>query len=138
NFQTGNLSVFGQKRLGSAVVQEFYSCFLRGMRQLSDQSWSAALWLDARRPLREIIGWLRKFDVVRADPFDRRRRFLRETGEITPITLELRGGEHVLNEICFDAVGCRHSGVGRRPARIAAGRGFRGFVDERDVDGLPR
>ncbi len=132
--EAGDAAVVSRELLRGAAVTKRHAGKLGRPRQRLDEGRPAADRLDTRRPFRQIVARLNELDAVRGDPGHGRRRVLGEAGEIALVALELGGDEHVVHEARLDAVGRGHAHVGRRPQRVAAGFGLRGFVDQRNAD----
>ncbi|MGA2567500.1 MAG: hypothetical protein ABSF41_11815 [Pseudolabrys sp.] len=132
--QAGDPAVIAGDLFCLAFIKKSHTGLPGGARQFLDEDLAAADRLNAGRAFRQVIRGLNELDAQRGEPFDGGRRFLRQPREIAFVTARLGGVEHVPNEARFHALGRCHAHVGRRPARIAAGFGFRGLVGERDLD----
>ncbi len=107
----------------------------RGAAEFAVDGLAAADRLDARRALGEIIDRLMERHAVGGDPLHRGGSLRGERGEVVLVALEFGRLQHVVHERRLDAIDRGHAHVGRRPAGVAAGIGFGGFVDEGDGDG---
>jgi hypothetical protein len=123
------------QRIGGAAEAEDHTGLPRGSGKLAMDGLAAAYRLDARRALGQIVDRLVERHAVAGDPFHRGRRVLSERGEVALVALEPRRLQHVVHERWLDTIDRRHPHVGRRPAGVAAGVGFRCFVNHRDLRG---
>jgi hypothetical protein len=119
--QPGDAVILGDDVPRRAAVAERHAGLLGGARQCADDRRAAARRLDARRTFRQVVRRLDEFDAVPGNPRNGRGCVLGEPSEVRLVTLELRGGEHVVHEARLDAIGRGHAHVGGRPARVAAG-----------------